>query len=42
MFYGSESVKISVKYGSKFLYTYLSLDSSLKAFCSLVLSLISA
>ena len=42
MFYGSESVKLSVKYGSEFLYTYLSPNSSLKAFCSPVLSLISA
>ena len=37
-----KSVKLSVKYDSEFLYTYLSPYSSLKAFCSPVLSLISA
>ena len=34
-----KSVKLSVKYGSEFLYTYLLPDSSLKAFYSPVLSL---
>ena len=34
-----KSVKLSVKYSSEFLYTYLLPDSSLKAFCSPVLSL---
>ena len=34
-----KSVKLSVKYDSDFLYTYLLPDSCLKAFCSPVLSL---
>ena len=34
-----KSMKLSVKYGSEFLYTYLLPYSSLKAFCSPFLSL---